>query len=148
MRLENNITVVKALIDNVFSRGNIAKIGDYVSPNFILHDPAFRTPIQGIDAFSQMQLHYAKAFPTKSMKIDEIYALGDKVFVRWRLQGVHKGEFNGLMPSNLPFVVQGISIFRLESGTICELHQCWDRQGLIEQITTSEQAALTSSQRQ
>jgi len=49
------------------------------------------------------------AFPKYEMFADEITAEGNRVAVRARMKGCHKGEFNGIIPTQrnveIPFVV-------------------------------------------
>ena len=44
------------------------------------------------------------AFPKYEMFADEITAEGNRVVIRARMKGCHEGEFNGIIPTQIPNV--------------------------------------------
>lgn len=54
-------------------------------------------------------LFFDSVFPAYDVRIDELLAEGDRVMVRARLHGWHKGEFLGIAPTHkeieMPYVV-------------------------------------------
>jgi steroid delta-isomerase-like uncharacterized protein len=128
------ITLVKRLFDEVFSKGNLKVADEIVAENVKVNDPASSHFRGGLSEFKQIEAKYDKAFPHKTCKIDDIFAIDDKVVVRWTAQGTHKGDFQGVSPTNSNFKISGISIYRFSNGKIVEIYQEWDRLGLLEQI--------------
>ena len=63
------------------------------------------------------------AFSPLDVTVDELVAEGDKVAVRWRLRGVHSGEFMGLAPTGKEVQLSGINIYRLAAGKIVSNHE-------------------------
>lgn len=63
---------------------------------------------------------FEKGFPQYRLKAEDIIEQGDKVVVRARVMGTHKGDFNGIPATgkavDLPFVI----IYRFEGGKIAE----------------------------
>jgi steroid delta-isomerase-like uncharacterized protein len=134
METNQNTTIIRTLFEEVLSKGNISKCSDFIAKDIVLHDPAFTKPIRGLDAFTTMEMQYTQSFPGKKAIIEELFTTDDKVIVRWRCQGTHKGSFNGISATNKPFNISGISIYRFDRGKIVEVWQNWDRLGLLEQI--------------
>lgn len=126
---------LKRLFDEVYTKGNLAVLKEICSPKIKLHDPAAPNFKGGIEELKERETMYKNAFPNKELKIDELLMAGDdKVIVRWTCKGTHKGELQGMAPTNKNFQITGISIYKLENGKITEIWQNWDRLGLLEQL--------------
>jgi hypothetical protein len=74
------------------------------------------------------------AFPKYEMFADEITAEGNRVVVRARFKGCHKGEFNGILPTHrnveFPFVIS----YEIENGKIVHHWLIADQIVLMEQL--------------
>lgn len=77
---------------------------------------------------------FEAAFPGYMVLAEDMIAEGDKVSVRCRFQGTHKGELMGLAPTgksvDLPFQI----IYRLEGGKIAEHWMASDQMELMKQL--------------
>ena len=73
-------------------------------------------------------------FPKYEMFADEITAEGNKVVVRARCKGCHKGELNGIKPTNrnveFPFFIS----YDIENGKIVHHWLIADQMMLMEQL--------------
>ncbi len=54
------------------------------------------------------------------MTIEDIIAEGDKVWVRFKATGTHKGEYRGLAPTGKKITVMGVDIYRIVNGKVVE----------------------------
>lgn len=74
------------------------------------------------------------AFPKYELFVDEMIAEEDKVLVRARLIGVHKGEFDGIPPTGrtikLPFAIR----YTIKDGMIVDHWLIADQVILMEQL--------------
>lgn len=131
---QNNIMLTRKLFDELFNKDNLSVCDQLMSTNLKLVDPAQSHIKTGLPAYKEVETSYLKAFPKKKVKIDDIFAAEDKVVVRWTCQGVHKGELQGIAPTNKSFTITGISIYRFANNKITEIYQNWDRLSLFEQI--------------
>jgi predicted ester cyclase len=77
---------------------------------------------------------YRQAFPDLRIVIEDVIAADDKVVLRWRSEGTHRGELEGLAPTNARASVTGISIDRWENGKLVETWTEWDNLGLARQL--------------
>lgn len=135
MTAQQNIALGKRLYDEVFNKGNLSVCDEIIANNVKINDPAMHNGhTEGLKAFKDAETQYKKAFPNKKITIDDIFANEDKVVVRWTCQGVHKGELQGIAPTNRSFKISGISIYQVANGKITSAFQFWDRLGLLEQI--------------
>jgi predicted ester cyclase len=69
--------------------------------------------------------------------VDDLIAEDDRVVVRWRLLGTHKGDFRGIAPSGRSITLKGIAIYRVEGGKLMERWVVSDLHGLLEEIGAS-----------
>ena len=130
-----NETAVRTLIKEAWNKGNLAAIEELVAPDAMDHDPARPSDLpQGREGLRQAVSMYRAAFPDLTLSIDELFAHEDKIVWRWRSEGTHEGEFQGLLPTKKRGQVTGISIARLEDGKVAETWSEWDNLGLLQQL--------------
>ena len=128
-----NEKLTKQLFSEVFSNGNLDALDTLMSESVVLHDDSIQTT-KGLQHFKEFEKIYSTAFPDKKVTIDEIFCSGDNVIVRWTCKGTHKGQIFNQPPTNKPISVTGISIYTFKNGKIVEIHQHWNRLGLMEQV--------------
>jgi predicted ester cyclase len=61
-------------------------------------------------------------------------AEGDKVVVRYTVEGTQQGELLGVLPTGKHFRISGICIYRLAEGKIAEQWEQMDMLGLMQQL--------------
>jgi steroid delta-isomerase-like uncharacterized protein len=117
---------------------------EIVAEDFWIHGPATGQETRGIEAAKRLDMGYADAYPDAEYKIHDLFAVRDRVVVRWSVKGTHLGERKGLSlsggfvdlePSKQGIVLNGIHVYRFNAeGKIAESWAMWDRLGEIEQI--------------
>lgn len=117
---------------------------EIVAEDIWIHGPASGQETRGIAATKKMNMGYAVAYPDAQYQIHDVFAVGDKVVVRWSVQGKQTGERKGLRiaggtqdlpPTYREINLDGTHIYRFnEEGKIVETWAAWDRLGEIEQI--------------
>ena len=63
---------------------------------------------------------YRTASPDVKATLDDIFAGGDRVALRWSARGTHLGEWLGVPPTGQHFTMSGISIYRIAEGKAVE----------------------------
>jgi steroid delta-isomerase-like uncharacterized protein len=109
-------------------------IDEVVSPEFISHDWP-EGSATGPKAFREFYSMIRSVAPDARYEVDDLVAEGDRVVVRWRMLGTHKGEFRGIAATGRAIVLNGIAIYRVEDGKLRERWVVSDLQGVLEQIT-------------
>jgi steroid delta-isomerase-like uncharacterized protein len=74
------------------------------------------------------------AFPDGRLTVNDQIGEGEKVAVRWKFTGTHKGELMGLAPTGKQVSMTGISIIRIANGKIAEAWEEWDNLGMMQQL--------------
>jgi predicted ester cyclase len=117
----------------VYVNWNMGVADDVVSPRFTSHDWPERGPT-GPRAFRDYYSAIRSALPDARYEVDDLIAEDDKVVVRWRLLGTHKGPFRGIAPTGRPIVLKGIAIYRVENGKLAERWVVSDLYGALEGV--------------
>lgn len=86
-----------------------AAMDEFYSADFIMHGSTGED-IRGIKNIKQLTSEEISAFPDLNFTIDDMVVEGDKVVTRFTMTGTHKGEWNGVHPTNKKLTVWAISI--------------------------------------
>ena len=131
-----NKRLVRHFYKEVFVEWNMALVDEVVSPQFRSEDwPESGT--LGPQGFRDFYSAIRSALPDARYEVDDLIAEDDKVVVRWRLLGTHKGAFGGIAPTGKAITLRGIAIYRLEAGKLMERWVVTDLHALVEEIGKS-----------
>ena len=119
MAAEDNKAIIRRLLEG-FRKGNENIIEELFSPNFVLHTPTTPNWPRGLEGARKMFAVMRTASPDMQATIEDMFAEGDKVAVRWTFRGTITGEFLGQPPTGQRFTSVAISIYRIENGKIEE----------------------------
>lgn len=128
-----NKALVRRFYEEVYVDWNMAYADEVIAAEFRSHDWPAQGPT-GPKAFRDYYSAIRTAVPDARYEVDDLIAEGDKVVVRWRLLGTHKGPFRGIPPSGRSITLKGIAIYRVEGGRLMERWVVSDLYGLLEEI--------------
>ena len=131
-----NKELVGRFYKEVYGDWNMALVDEVVSPQFISHDWPKGSPT-GPEGFRNFYSAIRSALHDARYEVDDLIAEGNRVVVRWRLLGTHKGDFRGIAPTGWPIALKGIAIYRVEGGQLMERWVVSDLHGLLEEIQGS-----------
>ncbi|MEW6296917.1 MAG: ester cyclase [Thermodesulfobacteriota bacterium] len=94
-----NIAVVRRLIDEVWDQRAFDVLDDLFAADAIISESGVPFPIRGPACAKE---GIGAAFPDIRVSIEGIFAANDKVVVRWSSRGTHRGEMQGIPPTNRP----------------------------------------------
>jgi steroid delta-isomerase-like uncharacterized protein len=129
---EKNEAVVRRLMEDVWSKGNLKLIDEVLATDYVDHDPMDTT--RGPDGARELVTKYRAAFPDCRIDIDEIFSTGDRVVVRFQYSGTHKNNFEGIPATGRRVRGPGIAIHRFVGDRIKESYTNWDALGLMTQL--------------
>jgi predicted ester cyclase len=131
-----NKKLLRRFYKEVYVDWKMALVEEVVSPRFTSHDWPEGGPI-GPQGFRNFYSAIRSALPDARYAVDDMVAEGDRVVVRWRLLGTHRGAFRGLAPTGRPIVLKGMAIYRVEGGKLLERWVVSDVYGLLEELRGS-----------
>jgi steroid delta-isomerase-like uncharacterized protein len=116
---ENNKALVRRLFEEVWAKGNVAAVDDFMAADYVEHTaPPGSRP--GRDTLKQRIAIYHNAFPDIRVTLHDIFGQGDRVAYRWSATGTHLGEWAGIPPTGFHMTIRGITILRIAGGKCVE----------------------------
>lgn len=116
----------------VLSRRNPEVCSLLMAANAINHTPA--GTFGGPDGFERFVAEVWSPFPDAIFAIEDRFADGDIVTLRWTMLGHHHGNVQNHVVSGVPVYLEGLAILRFEQNMIVESWIQYDRMSLLEQI--------------
>ena len=132
MSTEENKAVLRRLYEEVWSQGNLATVDELLAVDYVLHDPAHL--VRGPEGFKAYVSAFRAAFPDLHATIEDQIAEEGKVAMRFTVRATHRGEFQGLPPTNRQVILTGIDIQRIADGKIVENWVNLDALGMLQQL--------------
>jgi predicted ester cyclase len=92
-----------------------------------------RTPSQ----YAEHVQDFRRMFGHFDLKVEEMMADGDRVYVRWRQTGRHLASIDGEQPTGKQLIDISSAVYRVSDGRIVEYWIQTDRKGLELQLARS-----------
>ena len=128
------------LVEDVWNKQNLAILPEVFTENAVLHDGGTSEiggqDLKGIPDFRENYMRTAmKAFPDIQHEVTNLFIDGNKIAMRFKGQGIHKGEFYGVAATNKMLRYEGIAIFKMEGNRIAEV---WTNSNFGKQLAALE----------
>jgi steroid delta-isomerase-like uncharacterized protein len=130
---EQNKTLSRNVVEEVWNRGNFAAFEQLFSPDFVYRDPD-QPHVTTLRDYAQMVTMYRHAFPNLQIVVEGQIAEGQMVVTWWGERGTHTGPLLNISPTNKTITITGITIDRFERGKIAESRTIWDALGFFQQL--------------
>lgn len=129
MTTQKNKEVLAKLYDLALNKNDMTLLPELISADYpgLLGDKgpaAFAKPITGL----------INAFPGIQWTIEEMIGEGNKIAVRWKLQGTQVAPFNGFAAIGKTVTNEGMAIYEFKDGKIIGAHVLTDRLGFLQQL--------------
>jgi steroid delta-isomerase-like uncharacterized protein len=134
MSPEENVALVSRIWNEVWNQGKLDACDEILAPNYVGVIPAQPEPIRGPEKFKQMVAMYRTALPDVHLTVDDVFAVGDRVAVRWVSRGTNLGAMMGIPPTGKHVEVMGISLFQVAGGKVVAEWEGFDTFGMMQQL--------------
>jgi steroid delta-isomerase-like uncharacterized protein len=134
MSTEQNKALFRRMVEEVFNRGNIDLVDEFLAPDFIEREELPPGVPPGREGVKQLTSMLRSAFPDFKATIDDMIAEGDKVVVRSTWSGTHKGEFMGIPPTDKSVSFGVFDIVRISEGKFVEHWGLMDSLSMMQQL--------------
>ncbi len=129
MTATSNEAIYRRIIEEGFNRGDLAVVDELVSPNAIEHQRGGAG--DGPEGVKRTIAILRSAFPDFTITIDEVAAVGDKVWAQQRGGGTNLGSFAGMPPTGRKAITDVIDVCRFENGKMVEHWGVPDQLGMM-----------------
>jgi predicted ester cyclase len=106
---------------------------DARAPGYVAHAPGMPDPLDA-EAWVEFIDSFAEGFPDLRLTIESIVSSGDMVAARVAFHGTHRGEFQGLPPTNREVAFTGMELDRMVDGKVAEHWVELDQMALLQQL--------------
>ena len=134
MSVEQNKAIFRRLVEEVFNKGNVSTIDEFLAPNFVEREVLPPGTPSGREGVKQLTMMFRTAFPDFNVSIDDMIAEGDKIVARTTWSGTQKGEFMGIPSSGKRVSFDVIDIIRISEGKGVEHWGVMDSSALMQQL--------------
>jgi steroid delta-isomerase-like uncharacterized protein len=134
MSTEQNKALVRQMVEEIFSRGNIGRADEFLAPDFVEHEELPPGVPSGREGVKQLATMLRSAFPDLEATVDDVIAEGDRVVIRQTWSGTHKGEFMGIPPTGKSVSIGVIDVIRVAGGKFVEHWGQMDNMGMMQQL--------------
>jgi predicted ester cyclase len=131
---EQAMAIIRRWCDEGWTKGNVDVADEIIHPNFKVHGAGGQVIEPGIEGLKALIRQWRTGFPDAVQRVEDIYAVGDKVTVRLTWEGTHLGEFMGVPATGKPVSVETIGIDRVVDGKVVEGWGQLDMLGLLTTI--------------
>jgi steroid delta-isomerase-like uncharacterized protein len=129
-----NKALVRRLVDEGQSKGDLAVVDELLADDFVDHSPFPGLPPTR-DGVKMLFGYLRSVFPDLHVRIDEQIADDEKVVTRKTFEGTHGAEFMGVPSTGRSVSFEVIDILTLRDGRICEHRVVFDQLGIRQQLT-------------
>jgi steroid delta-isomerase-like uncharacterized protein len=133
MSAEENKAIMRRYF-SVFEQGNIDLLDELLAPDYVNHTPATPDLPTGPEGVKGVVSMFRSAMPDLRVIVEDMVAEGDKVAVRYTLEGTHEGELFGVPPTGQRLSIKSISVERVSDGKIREHWRVTDSLDMMQQL--------------
>jgi steroid delta-isomerase-like uncharacterized protein len=130
---ERNKAIAQSFFEEVLSRGQLEKYGEFHSKDFVAHAGDRIATVEEDLAYAQEE---RKALPDMTFKVNRMVAEKDLVAVHFTVSGTNTQAGMGFPATGKKIASDGVTIFRFKDGKICEE---WN---VFDMLTVMRQAGL------
>ena len=118
-KIDQNVKVVRQLLEAVFNQHNPGRFGEFFDKNAKWHGGALGT-VEGTDKVVGLFGSVFSAIPDLHLTEQEIVAQGDSVVVRVVVEGTHKGNLLGIPATGKHLRWDGVDLYKLANGKVTD----------------------------
>ena len=133
MTTEDNTTLVRDYVEEVFNQRRLTAVETFLAPDDIDHTlpPTLPTNISGTKMAIEM---YLQAMPDLHVTVEDIVAEADRVALRYTSHGTQRGPLGPIPATGRRVNVSSYLIARIADGKIVEMWGLDDQLGLLQQL--------------
>jgi len=135
MSNDPNKHLAQRWFEEVWNQGRDGAIDELLSPEgvgFGLADTG--TKVHGPEHLKPFVRNFRDALPDLHITIDDMVSEANKVAVRFRVTGTHKGAGLGFPPTGRSIDFTGMTIIQIEKGKLLHGWNNWDQLGMMGQL--------------
>lgn len=135
MSAEENVEIMRRWFQEVWNEGRIETVYELLSPDAVAHgQESAEGELHGPEEFAAFVRKIRGAFSDIQLRVEDVFATGDRGVLRWSGVMTHAGDAMGMPASGRTIRLRGITLVRFAGGKIVEGWDNWDQLGMLQQI--------------
>jgi predicted ester cyclase len=134
-----NEELIRRWFEDLVDRKDLGALEAYCGETFYDHNPLAGATEGGVAAAREGFERLYRGMPDVQVRLEEILAEGDRVFVRAAFNGTHEGDLMGLRPTGKRLRMEVWHLFRLDDGKVVEHRAQSDLLAVLRQVAASPQ---------
>lgn len=115
---KNTEAATRFIVDGI-GKGNTDVFDESIDPSVVVETGLSPSAlIQGLDNYKNVFAGFADAFPVIEFVVDEIFAVEEKVVVRFSATSVFKKDYYGVSATNEIFTMKEVHVLTFANGKI------------------------------
>lgn len=130
MSVETNISLVREWVEQVWNMGDLDSITHY-------HPPIFQNEGEASNIAQAQAWHQQMrtTYPDLRYTIEDIFAVEDRIALRWTAIGTHRGSLWGMIPPTQKEISwRGIHLLRIKNDQVVEVWALADTSAQLQQM--------------
>ena len=128
---ENKAVVLRWI--EAYNERDMQAEADARAPGYVAHSAAAPGPMNS-EAWTGFLSSFGVAFPDLRLTVQDIVAEGDTVAARVAFHGTHRGEFQGIPPTDKDVAFSSMEFNRMVDGKVAEHWVEIDLLGVMQQL--------------
>jgi steroid delta-isomerase-like uncharacterized protein len=133
MSAEENKEIVRRFW-GVWEEGNLSLVDELLAPDYVNHSPGMPGQPEGPEGVKAVVNMFRSGLPDLKVVIEDVIAEGDKVMMRYKIEGTHEGELFGVQPTGRRVSIESITVERVSGGKIREHWRVTDTLDMMQQL--------------
>ena len=135
MLTDDNEAVARQFYLDIFVKGNLQALPNYVAPSYVLfmqgRPPGYEP---GLTVIQANIARFLAALPVMELNVEDVIGQGDRLVVRWVMRVRHKATYWGIPASGMIATIRGLDVFRLVERKIVEQWTYVDHEGFLADL--------------
>lgn len=130
--------LLREYMDECWRKGNLDRLDEFVSEDYVEHNPATPHDIEGIEGHRANIEQFRETFPDLSGEFNLIVADDRYTAQLLTITGTHEGEFMDIPPTGKSVEFMGAGFTEWEDGKMVEDWSVIDMLSLMQQLGVVE----------
>jgi hypothetical protein len=134
MSVDHNVALAYRVIEEIWNGADLGVVDGLFAPAYVNHGGLIPDLVRGPEAIKISVALYRAAFPDLHITVEHLIADKNLVVLHWAARSTPLGELSGVVPSERPLAVTGMTLCRLAGGKIVESWTSWDTAGVQNRL--------------
>ena len=114
--------------------GDLGLVDELVGADYVNHSPGMPGQPDGPEGIKAIVKMFRAGMPDLGFVIEDVITEGDKVVMRYRIEGTHEGELFGVPPTGRRVSIESVTVERVSGGKIREHWRVTDTLDMMQQL--------------